>query len=97
MTPVPRPPPPTSSFQVRKDLKSPLHFAACMGQRDVVKLLLDNGAHPNAVDKDLWSPLHHAAREGHWNVVSDLVTAGADVNIRDEVRETSWVGGCGIA
>lgn len=56
-----------------------------MGQRDIVKLLLDNGALPNAVDKDLWSPLHHAAREGHWSVVADLVAAGADVNIRDEV------------
>lgn len=56
-----------------------------MGQRDLVKLLLDAGARPNAVDKEKWSPLHHAAREGYYGVVADLVNAGAEVNIKDEV------------
>ena len=42
--------------------KTPLHFAADGGHKDVAQLLLANGADANAKDKNGWTPLHWAAR-----------------------------------
>ena len=40
--------------------KSPLHFAACLGQLETVRLLLQQGAQVNPRDKTLATPLLEA-------------------------------------
>jgi ankyrin repeat protein len=53
---------------------TPLHWAASSGQPEVVRLLLERGAEPNAPDLLLGqTPLHWAARACHTNVIALLV------------------------
>jgi hypothetical protein len=37
---------------------SPFHYIALYGQADLISLLLDAGADPEARDNDSWTPLH---------------------------------------
>ena len=51
---------------------------------EVVKILLDKGAEPNAVDSDEhFTALMHAAAEGHLEVVKVLMSKGADHTLKD--------------
>ena len=43
---------------------SPLHHAAWNGHKEIVELLIVNGADVNAKDNYKSTPLHFAAREG---------------------------------
>ena len=49
-----------------------------MGSADVVKVLLESGADPNAPNNGGHTPLHAAAYRGHLNVASLLLKHGAD-------------------
>ena len=43
--------------------RTPLHFACCIGDAQIAKILLDKGADPNRWDKEnKATPLHCAAR-----------------------------------
>ena len=76
-----------------KDYKdrTPLHWAAIRGYKDVAELLIDKGADVNAKDifpeeddpHDDRTPLHWAAIEGHTDVAKLLIDNGADVNAKD--------------
>lgn len=76
---------------------TPLHWAAAGGHVDVIKLLLDNGAHvdarttpiPPLMAKTQLTPLHLAARSDRLGAVEALLEAGAEVNARDFLGETS--------
>ena len=57
---------------------TPLCEAALSGDRNVVQLLLNNGADPNKVDGFEWTPLHHATYRGNRNVVEVLLERGSD-------------------
>jgi len=57
---------------------SPLYFAVLSGKRDVVDLLLDNGANPDAEGVGQTSPLYAAAGQGDLQMVKDLIAAGAN-------------------
>jgi ankyrin repeat protein len=59
-----------------------LHLAARQGRKDVVELLLVNGANINArlTRWPDWMPLHEAAVANHKEVVELLLAKGADVN-----------------
>ncbi|MCC7123683.1 MAG: ankyrin repeat domain-containing protein [Acidobacteria bacterium] len=58
-----------------------LHAASRSGHIDVVRLLIDHGADPNAREAgDDTLPLHWAAAQGHLDVVRALVEAGSDVH-----------------
>lgn len=64
-----------------EDLTS-LHLAARQGRKDVVELLLADGANINArlVGWPGWTPLHEAATANHKEVAKLLITKGADTN-----------------
>jgi ankyrin repeat protein len=61
---------------------TPLHFAAQSGHLDLVKLLLENGADPNAVTKWKNTPHDLAAANGHTEVAR-LLLGGPDVTLAD--------------
>lgn len=56
-----------------------LHFAAA-GQDEMVRLLLDNGAHVNCEDGNGETPLHRATQRRSQSITRMLLDAGADPN-----------------
>ena len=42
-----------------------MHYACAAGHEEVVKILLDGGADPNATDGEGRSPLTYALHKGH--------------------------------
>ncbi|CAK5277999.1 unnamed protein product [Mycena citricolor] len=67
-------------LMVKKDERSPLHWAAASGSTEIVRFLLDKDATVDVVDNSEWTPLHIAVSAGHEDIVQLLVGAGADVN-----------------
>lgn len=63
-----------------------LHFAAYFGQIDAARVLLDQGADPNAVSENARRarPLHSAAAGRHFAVCDLLIGAGADLDAQQE-------------
>jgi len=62
--------------------------AACHGDVDVVKHLLEGGLDPNMVGQDRRTALHLACAEGHFQVCMLLIDKGADVNAADRWNAT---------
>ena len=64
---------------------TPLAAACCRGHLDVVKLLLDQKADPNAPSQDGCTPLYfattHTPPPDRSSIVQALISAGADVNL----------------
>ena len=67
---------------------TPLQDAAQDGFLEVVQLLLDNRADPNAQKEDHWQALHCAAGNGHLEVVELLLKHGGDLHARNGEGET---------
>ena len=69
-----------------------LHEAAARGHKEIVELLIKEGADMHAkVNSGLeggMTPLHWAAREGRKEVVELLISKGADVNTKDNYGNT---------
>jgi ankyrin repeat protein len=61
---------------------TPLHEAAWEGRKEVVELLIAQGADVNAKSFLGYTPLHQAAVFGQKKVVELLITKGADVNAK---------------
>ena len=67
---------------------TPLHSSARWGRPETTKMLLANGATPDAKDHRGWTPLHEAADGGHTRVVETLIAGGANVNATDPCGRT---------
>ncbi|GMT04973.1 hypothetical protein PENTCL1PPCAC_27147, partial [Pristionchus entomophagus] len=65
---------------VDKDNYTPLHRAAYNDHVETVKLLLQNGANPEARTSEGWTVLHSASAWGNLEVVGVLLSHGIDVN-----------------
>ena len=63
---------------------TPLEIAAIAGHKEIVELLIAEGAYVNAKDKKGRTPLHHAATVGRKEIVELLIAKGADVNAKTE-------------
>jgi hypothetical protein len=68
---------------------SPIIHAASNGHADIVKVLLANGANPNAQSKGGTPALMLASWNGHLEVVKTLIAGGVEVNSPIESRETA--------
>eukprot|EP00276_Gloeochaete_wittrockiana_P019118 CAMPEP_0184337826 /NCGR_PEP_ID=MMETSP1089-20130417/6279_1 /TAXON_ID=38269 ORGANISM="Gloeochaete wittrockiana, Strain SAG46.84" /NCGR_SAMPLE_ID=MMETSP1089 /ASSEMBLY_ACC=CAM_ASM_000445 /LENGTH=321 /DNA_ID=CAMNT_0026663887 /DNA_START=362 /DNA_END=1327 /DNA_ORIENTATION=- len=80
---------PKLAHKATKSGATPLHLAAIEGLTDFVEMLLQYGAHVNAVDNSEQTPLHFAARNGSPDVVQQLLDAGAHIDATDEDNATA--------
>ena len=63
---------------------TPLHSAAAAHSREIVRLLLDEGAPPDARQQGCWTALHEAAQAGDQEMVKDLLEHGAGPLARND-------------
>ena len=72
----------------RRKMETPIH-AAGKGHLDIVKCLIDLGAHVDAKDEVGQTPLMQAVDDGHLEVVKCLINNGAQIDAKDSDRVTS--------
>lgn len=63
-----------------------MHIASRLGKTEIVQLLLQHMAHPDAATTNGYTPLHISAREGQVDVASVLLEAGAAHSLATKVR-----------
>ncbi|CAG2107578.1 unnamed protein product, partial [Medioppia subpectinata] len=61
-------------------LQTPLHIASCIGNQNLVKLLMDFGADISAVDRNIENAIHLAVKYGNSNCLEALVSKCSDNN-----------------
>lgn len=66
-----------------------LDFAAKNGNREILQLLITNGAHVNSTSSTGQTPLMLLSEQATRDMVSDLITAGAKVNLEDNDGDTA--------
>lgn len=66
----------------------PLAYASNKGRIEVMRILIEHGADPNAQGHQKLAPLHGAAFHGSLEAIQFLVDRGADVNIRTSAEFT---------
>lgn len=71
--------------EVNKSGWTPLHYAAAIGNNEIVKLLLDRSAYIDAESPNKTTPMMMAARGGHIMTVKILLDKGADATLKNEL------------
>lgn len=71
-------------FYLQED-QTPLHIASRLGKTEIVQLLLQHMAHPDAATTNGYTPLHISAREGQVETASVLLEAGASHSLATKV------------
>lgn len=66
--------------------QTPLHIASRLGKTDIVQLLLQHMAHPDAATTNGYTPLHISAREGQFETAAVLLEAGASHSLATKVN-----------
>jgi len=74
------------------DGDTPLHVLVRRGDADGVRVLIEHGAHVNAVGDMGETALHIARRLGHRDIMRQLLDAGADPSIASEFGEKAGGG-----
>jgi uncharacterized protein len=64
---------------------APLHYAAAIGNNEIVRRLLDKSAYIDAESPNKTTPLMMAARGGHILTVKLLLDEGADATLKNEL------------
>ena len=62
-----------------------LHYAAAIGNNEIVRLLLDHSAYIDVESPNKTTPIMMAAREGHILTVKLLLDEGADATLKNEL------------
>ena len=75
-----------SCLAVQED-QTPLHIASRLGKTELVQLLLQHMAHPDAATTNGYTPLHISAREGQLETAAVLLEAGASHSLATKVGE----------
>ncbi|WP_035375423.1 ankyrin repeat domain-containing protein [Pseudoduganella violaceinigra] len=78
--------------QVNRPGWTALHYAAAAGDLDIMKLLLERGAHVDAESPTGATPLMLAAQEGQEDAVSLLLDRGADATRKDRAWHQNAAG-----
>jgi len=66
-----------------------INSAAASGRADLVELVLQAGADPNAKQQMGWTALHAAAAHDNVEMVEALLKAGADTTLRNDDGQTA--------
>lgn len=66
-----------------------LHYAAAIGNNEIVQLLLDKSAYIDAESPNKTTPIMMAARGGHILTVKLLLDEGADATLKNELGMTA--------
>lgn len=77
-----------TDIQIQKGL-TPLHLAIHGQHKEMVELLIENGADVNNRDSDYDTPLIKASQTGNAGIIKALIKGGADVNAADMSGKTA--------
>lgn len=80
-----------ASLLEKKDIfgNTPIHYAAAFGKKEILNLLLSQGANVNAKNKNRMTPLLLASAAGHDDIVQLLLQSKANINARDREGRTA--------
>jgi len=73
------------------DDDTPLHYAAALGNADLVTFLIDKGAKIDLPDAERKTPLHLAAINDRRDAVAALLKRGAAIEARDDYQRTALI------
>lgn len=68
---------------------APIVLASALGNAEMVRILIQNGANPNHTVRNGETPLHVASTEGHDDVLLVLLNNKANIDCQDENGNTS--------
>ncbi|XP_015123310.1 uncharacterized protein LOC107045521 isoform X1 [Diachasma alloeum] len=71
-----------NSWDSEGSKNTPLHWAACYGNKEVIACLIDRGANIDAQNGCGATPLHEAVNRGDMEICQELLQAGASPHIR---------------